>query len=53
MKCIKVVKSKYKYNKLKNFESVNEQLLMQEYLVVVIKTCYSKDSSSSLSVYKM
>ena len=36
-KNIEVTKSKY--NKLNNSERVNEWLLMQEYLVVVIKIC--------------
>ena len=34
----KVTKSKCKYNKLKNSERMNKCLLLQEYLVVVIKT---------------
>ena len=37
-KNVKVTKSKYKYNKLKNSEMENAWLLLQEYLVVVVKT---------------
>ena len=37
-KNVKVTKSKYKYNKLKNSEMVNAWLLLREYLVVVVKT---------------
>ena len=38
-KNVKVIKSKYKYNKLKNSEKINEWFLRQGYLVLVIKTC--------------
>ena len=35
---VKVTKSKYKYNKFKNSETINAWLLLREYLVVVINT---------------
>ena len=38
-KNVKVSKSKYKYNTLKNSERIIEWLLLQEHLVVAIKTC--------------